>query len=576
CSHHLAVFKALIREKNNQIPAVTSSPSTSSGIPRSSPPAAAAISETVLIRKVSATTSRLDHEAFRTTYPTLFIFDAEQLSGKGQRAVYELPLTVPVTGRLRGVKSFQLPDNSAFVGSRIDILPVFVIEGGTQNHYVMSAPYNDSVYYLANIEIDSRNPLDTRASSATATTGYPDKTPTKQDHIPAGILYLRGAGIFVADNIRVVLDLADNHRSVQLVELGCINFSDGRGTEEFFVFRFMHSEFDLLQSVPGSKDTQSAALNVRCFQKKGQVQLTMRNTKTIVFVPTETVTPTPGLPTGSGVLFSIILWPRENVLSFVDSTCNSVVDQFGNDLTIGSAYPSDPDYYMGDVWGSYCTDVNMVQGAFGLIDREQAWGWILGDTGEHGCESSLEKTYRTGFASVSAWSSADFDVACNYAVPTAISSASSFLSASSSASLYTTQVAYTSSKLITDADNTSGPVISIAGTAELRGFEVPEKTPTWVKASIGAGLFLGGLAITQTWFHCSKRIKQTWIRYTSQALAATLGLGLPALQLLPKCVCRLRRDTVDIPLKERDLPQFVINSWLFESTRSHNPAASGQ
>ncbi|WP_257280544.1 hypothetical protein [Endozoicomonas sp. ISHI1] len=499
------------------------------------------IPETVKIRKISSTTEKLTHEAFETICPTLFIFDAEQSPGQEQPAVYELPLSEPVSDSHRRVNSFQLPDNSAFVGNGADILPEFVIEGGLQRHYVMSATHNNAVYYLANIEIDSRNPLDIGVSSATASSGYPVTTPTTQDYIPAGILNLRGAGIFVAVNIRVVLDPANNDMRIRPVDLGCSNHGEF-GTEENFVYRFLHSEFDLSQGVPGSTDTQNAALNVRCFQKTGQVQLTMKDTKTVISVPTETDTPTPDAPQSSGVLFAIHLWPRENVLSFVNSTCNSVVDQLGNDLSIDSAHPSDPDHYMGGDFGNYCHGIKMMNGAFGLKDREQAWGWVLFDhASDPRCWAVNGKSYRAGFASVSAWSSAGFDVACNCTMPTAISPASSLLSASSTVSPYTTQVAYTSSKFISDADNTSDlvPVISIVGKAEPRELEVSEKTPTWVKASSGAGLFLGGL-ITQTWFYFSKRIKPTWIRYTSQALATTLGLGLPAFQLLPKCISRLR------------------------------------
>uniref|UniRef100_UPI0021486925 hypothetical protein n=1 Tax=Endozoicomonas sp. SESOKO2 TaxID=2828743 RepID=UPI0021486925 len=98
----------------------------------------------------------------------------------------------------------------------------------------------------------------------------------------------------------------------------------------------------------------------------------------------------------------------------------------------------------------------MMNGAFGLKDREQAWGWVsFDDAGKRRCWAVNGKRYRAGFASLSAWSSAGVDVECNSTMPTAISSASATVSPN------TTQVAYTSSKLISDADNTSGPVISI-------------------------------------------------------------------------------------------------------------------
>ncbi|WP_257280545.1 hypothetical protein [Endozoicomonas sp. ISHI1] len=514
CSQHLPAFKALIREKNNQISAtkpftsVSTNASTSASTTAS--PSASPITETVRIRKISATT-RLDHEAFRTTYPTLFIFDAERSSGKGQPAVYELPLTVAVTGPTRDVKSFQLPDNSAFVGNSINVLAEFVIEGGIQDHYVMSAPHNDSVYYLANIEINSRNPSDRGSSSATVAS----ELPTTQMHKPSGILELEGAGIFLADNIKVVMDPAGHHKGVQPVVLGCTHFRDGRGAEEQFVYRFKDSEFYLLPGTQEEMGPLNAALNVRCYQAEGQVQLTMRNTKTIIFVPTETVTPTPGLPTGSGVLFSIFLWPRENVMRFDNSTCNTVVDQFDNDLTIGSAYPSDPDYYMGDVWGSFCTDVNMIHGAFGLKDREKAWGWFLADKDNKlSCAALLEKTYRAGFAPVSTWSKAGFDVAINCPE-----------------SAIVTQIPYSIATQVYSIDVGALAVNSTERTGLTEG----------QKVAIGVGIagFVVDQAITQSWFYFSKRIRQAWIRHTSQALAAALGLGIPLVQLIP-CFSGLR------------------------------------
>ncbi|WP_422409131.1 MULTISPECIES: hypothetical protein [unclassified Endozoicomonas] len=494
CSQHLPALKALIRKKNNQV---------SSATPSST---AAPISETVWIRKISATTERLSHEVFRDTHPTLFIFDAERSSGKGQHAVYELPLTEPDSGNPRMTRSFQLPVNSAFVGNREDILPEFVIAGGMQNHHVMSATYNDSVYYLANIKINSRNPQEQGGSLATAATVSPGSTPTKQYHAPPGILDLRGAGIFVADNIKVVLDHADNGMRVNTVDLGCTDYADGRGAEEYFIYRFTDSDIELQ---PGLNNVHNAALNLECYKETGQVRLTMKNTTTVLSVSTETDAAGRGMPQGSSVLFSISLLPKENILSFFNSTCNSVVDQFRNDLSIDPANPSDPDHYMGGVFGSDCSDIKMVQGAFGLKDSDQAWGWIPVEHAEkESCWAQYEKSYRAGFAPVGVWSKAGFNVACT-------------------ASPFATQIPYTTA----DADALVGNKIS---RSKLTGLEI-----------IGiCCLFGGSQFIAQIWFRLSDRIRQAWIRHTSQVLAATLGLGLPALQLVPKCVSGLKGYSV--------------------------------
>ncbi|WOG29699.1 hypothetical protein [Endozoicomonas sp. 8E] len=415
-------------------------------------------------------------------------------------------------------RSFQLPVNSAFVGNRKDILPEFVIAGGMQNHHVMSATYNDSVYYLANIKIDSRNPQEWGGSLATAATVSPGSTPTTQYHAPAGILDLRGAGIFVADNIKVVLDHADNGIRVNPVDLGCTNYADGRGSEEYFVYRFTYSEFDLLQ---GLNNLHNAALNLECYKETGQVQLTMKNTKTVLSVSTETDAAGHRMSKGSGVLFSISLSPKENILSFVDSTCNSVVDQFGNDLSIDPANPSDPDHYMGGVFDSnYCSDVKMVQGAFGLNDSEQAWGWIPVEHAEkESCWALYEESYRAGFAPLAVWSKAGFNVACNCTM------------SACTASPFATQIPYT----MADADALVGNKIS---RSKLIGLEI-----------LGLSLFAGSQVIAQIWFRLSDRIRQAWIRHTSQVLAATLGLGIPALQLLPKCVSGLKRGYRVSPIK---------------------------
>ncbi|WP_257276287.1 MULTISPECIES: hypothetical protein [unclassified Endozoicomonas] len=499
CRRHLPVLKNLIREKSNQ-----SSSTTCPAISRNAflstctdtPPG----SKAVRIRKISATTNRLGHEVFRTIHPTLFIFDAEQTSGNGQAAVYELPMT----GRSRhfsiGFSSFQLPDNSAFVGNRIDILPEFVIKGHSWFHYVMSAPHNDSVYYLANIKVDSRNPLDTGKSFTAVATVPSVSPPRKPRYVPGGVLNLRGAGIFVADNIKVVLDPVDNQVAIKLVELGCTDHGDGRGTEESFVYRFMHSEFDLLQGIQKSTQYQNAALTVDCFQNKGQVQLTMKNTKTVISLPTETATPAP--LKSSGVLFDMHLWHRENVLHLVDSTYNSIVDQFGNDLCAESANPSDLFLYMGGISGGrYCSDTKVIQGTFGLKGRDEAWGLTGVDQADsHRCSTELAKRYQLGFASVKAGSSARFDAACNSPMPISDST--------------------TQSPHVTD---TGAMAMSNTGRKRLKPGQI---------VSAGIGALVVNQAITHSWFYFSKHIRQASVRYTSQMLAATLGLGIPLVQLI--------------------------------------------
>lgn len=164
---------------------------------------------------------------------------------------------------------------------------------------------------------------------------------------------------------------------------------------------------------------RNAALSVHCYTE-GQVQLTLKNTKTVVSLPTETDTPTPESVKSSGVLFDLTLLPRENVLHLVDCTCNSIVDQFGNDLSIDSANPSDPAPYMGGIWyARYCYDDKVIRGAFGLKGRDEAWGLIDVDpAASDRCSNVLAERYQLGFASVGAWSSAGFDVACHSDLPT--------------------------------------------------------------------------------------------------------------------------------------------------------------
>ncbi len=556
CSYHLSAFKEIIREKNRQLYPTTHSvsafPTINPNISLSTfpgrSPDGALISEAVMIRKISATT-RLDHEAFRTTYPTLFIFDAERFSGKGlsgkrEPVVYELPLTRVVSDGSRRTSSFQLPDNSAFVGNRTDILPEFVVEGGIQNHFVMSASHNDAVYYLANIEIDSRNPLTKGAISTAAPTGRPVPNPTKRAHVPVGILDLKGAGIFMADNIKVVLDPADNRAETKPVKLGCTNDADGRGAKESFIYRFTHSEFDLLQSTRGPKNVQNAALNVDCYLKTGHVQLTMKNTKTVISVPTKSDTLIPRPADNKSVLFSMSLWPRKNVLSLVDSTCNTVVDQHDNDLSIDLMNLLHPHHYMGGIGGSskYCSDIKTIQGAFGLKDREEAWGLtVVPHTDLHSCSTELEKKYQLGFASLSEWSASGFDVACHCTTPTSILSTSS---GSFRVSPYTTQVAYTSPAKISGE---GAPAIEGNGTKGLTDGQ---------KAGLGISLFIADQGIAHIWFCLSNRIRQVWIRHTSQLLAAAIGLGIPTVQLLiPKCDSGLRGRKIEhIRLAEHESP----------------------
>ncbi|WP_448216549.1 hypothetical protein [Endozoicomonas sp. 2B-B] len=457
----------------------------------------------------------------------MFIFDAEQVPGKGQPAIYELPLKGGVSGSSGSVNSFQLPNNSAFVGNGTTVRPQFVIEGGILSHYVMSAPNNDSVYYLANIEIDSRNPRKKAVRSTTAPTGSPVTTPTSKAHIPAGVLNLKGAGIFVANNIKVVLDPADNQDDIDLVILGCANSADRKGTEEHFIYQFTETIFDLRKSLKEVKRFKNAALNVDCNEKTGHVELTMQDTTTVIFVPTEPLLARP--PHSNGVVFSMNLSPRENVLRLDDSTCNSVVDQHGNDLSVDLTDLFRPYHYMGVFrGGSDCSDIKRIHGAFGIKDREEAWGLIDVDhTDLHRCST---ERYQLGFAPVSAWLKAGLDVACNCTMPTSVSF-SSFPTY-----LYTTQVAYTSHTLIPGKGALS---IDSNGTKGLTELE---------KAGIGIAAVTLDQAITHSWFYLSNRIKQAWIRHTSQVLAATLGLGIPAIQLLPKCRSGLKKADIEIGL----------------------------
>ncbi|WP_422137587.1 hypothetical protein [Endozoicomonas sp. ALC020] len=51
--------------------------------------------------------------------------------------------------------------------------------------------------------------------------------------------------------------------------------------------------------------------------------------------------------------------------------------------------------------------------------RDEAWGLIDVDpAASHRCSNVFAKRYQLGFASVSTWSSAGFDVACHSDLPT--------------------------------------------------------------------------------------------------------------------------------------------------------------
>lgn len=113
---------------------------------------------------------------------------------------------------------------------------------------------------------------------------------------------------------------------------------------------------------------------------------------------------------------------------------------------------------------------------------------------------------------MSAWSTAGFEVACNCTITSTCSP-------------------YISYKPVPVAD-----VLVLENATEASGLSKKQK--------VGIGVGVGALAldqiITQGWFHLSKRIQQARIRYASQALAATLGLGLPLVQLVPGCIGGLR------------------------------------
>lgn len=163
----------------------------------------------------------------------------------------------------------------------------------------------------------------------------------------------------------------------------------------------------------------------------------------------------------------------------------------------------------------------MVQGAFGLKDRDQAWGWILTDySSDYGCDPAVKKTYQPRFASLSEWSEAGVEVAANCTMPTSTSI-------------------------------TLAPFVIVGADAQAKNnASAAGLTPVQI-AGIGLAALFVDQVITQSWFYLSHRIRQDWIRHTSQVLAATLGVGLPVIQLMPKCISRLRgRSAVHTLLTE--------------------------
>ena len=391
---------------------------------------------------------------------TLYLIDSAD--SNGNRAYYQLPFNT------------SWPDNSALVGNRADILPEISVDLGgfsaVGGHYVITATEPTAQYHFANVEFDSRSAFIPASSDAPTPTSLPGNR-------PMGVLNFKGAGGVTAHNIKVVPDPADHSmgQSIRAVLLGC---SHEQTTATVNRYTFIMSEFDLTAQPQSSNSIYNAAIRIEneCDSSlTGHVELTLHDTKTVINQVASL---------SSGALLSVSTPPRANSVRLIDSTCNQVVNQNGQDIsqdhmgTIGTA-----------TFGGYNTALQtaIVSGAIGLRNSTQAWGWIpptdmasssTGMMPTPGAvtppptmcpsDSTLSSgCYEAGFASLEFWQSrTGSDLSCQPVTSTTMAvglttSSSSAMMTSTPVTTMTTSLATTTGISSTPAAMTTSPATTM-------------------------------------------------------------------------------------------------------------------
>ena len=475
---------------------------------------------------------------------TLYIF--ESLDSNGDQAVYVLP------------DRFNAPDNIAMVGNDPSVWPIIMGEYETV-HYekifsLLTAVNPDSHYffadltfYTARLEAD-RPPDDPDYPNIE---DYPDKRSVKLDENPVNSLDFRGAGHVTLKNVKVRHDSHFDLYSIKLVQLGCTS------KQRYPKYEISDSIFELNVNLDEQIQHEKTVFFIECHESKAGIFLTVHNTTSILYsdIATNSVINADHNAKHHGVVISTRLFPADHLLRFVGSTCNTVIDHQGNDISqtqMGSI----------DSTNEWMTGHALATGGFGLKCSDQAWGFTHSVLPEEPGEKPSGR-YISRFAPLSYWRSQGQDLTCpdicvlspplsssspeptNTLLP-GMSTSSSILSTRASVNTTTTGMFTSGSPAPTSTMALTGAITPAVTTGTVTATSLPGRynanQPDASRDSsditdnlkviiptVAAGMIIGQV-VTNLWYYHSRKIKNPEVRGVSKFLAITLGLGVPLLQ----------------------------------------------
>ena len=328
---------------------------------------------------------------------TLYIF--ESLDSNGDQAVYILP------------DRFNAPDNVAMVGNDPDAWPLIMGESETVPYEkifsLLRAVDPDSHYFFADLsfytarEEADRPPDDPDYPNIE---DYPDIDPGKRsvqlDENPVNSLDFRGAGHVTMKNVKVRHDSHFDLDSIKLVQLGCTS------KQRYPRYVISDSIFELNVFLDTEIDHEKSVFFIECHEDKAGITLTVKDTTSILYsdIATNSVINVDHHAKKHGVVISALLAPASHLLRFVDSTCNTVIDHQGNDVSrtqMGSI----------DSTNEWMTGHALATGGFGLKCSDQAWGFAHSVLPEEPGEEPSGR-YISRFAPLSYWRSQGQDLTC--------------------------------------------------------------------------------------------------------------------------------------------------------------------
>ena len=446
---------------------------------------------------------------------TLYIF--ESLDSNNYQAVYVLP------------DQFRAPDNIAMAGNDPQVWPIIMGQSETlpldRKFALMSAVNPDSHYYFADLSFHTGRPggvsLSHFSGSGSAegdgsgkgdgsAEGDPDKRSVLAEESPRNSLDFMGAGHVTLKNVKVRHDTIYEEDINSLVHLGCTS------QQRYPKYTITNSIFELPAAFNNLVKYEKSVFFIECHEEHAGITLTLQNTTSILYPVTYGVGP--HATKHYAEVMDVRLFPADKLLRFTGSTCNSVVDPRGNDISeahIGSIRST-------NVW---LTGLPLATGGIGFKCHSQAWGWAHSVLPEEPGESPSGH-YISRFAPLSYWNSQGEDLTCPHICTV---SSSMTVTPPSSTDTEPSEESTLPSRQPTQASTNSTSIPEKHGSGQ--GDRVSSDALKVVLPVVAGGLILDQI-VTHLWYYHSGSIRHPQARRVNKVLATALGLGLPLVQQL--------------------------------------------